>query len=125
MKKALVAVLGLACAGSSFAGIEVTVDPSVVIGPIKPMHAVNNGPTKARKNDQSHGNFQAYRDARFPFARTHDSINQATSGGHTVDIRANSGLWKMPEADGSLVLPMRPNAFAYVEVPAVAEDLVK
>ena len=88
MKKAMVAVLGLACAGSSFAGIEVTVDPSVVIGPIKPMHAVNNGPTKARKSDQTRGNFQAYRDARFPFARTHDSINQATSGGHTVDISA-------------------------------------
>ena len=65
----------------------VTVDPSRALGPVKPMNAVNNGPAIARA-DQSRGNFADFRALRVPFARTHDSINQATSNGHTVDISA-------------------------------------
>ena len=86
MKISMMVAAGLV-AGVALADIEVTVDPSVTVGPIKPMHAVNNGPTKARK-DQSRGTFQVYKDARIPFARTHDSYLQATSHGHTVDISA-------------------------------------
>ena len=51
----------------------ITIDPSRVLGPVKPMNAVNNGPIKTRR-DQSRGNFAAFRDARIPFARTHDSV---------------------------------------------------
>ena len=65
----------------------VTVDPSSELGPVRPMNAVNNGPVVAR-SDQSRGNFADFRALRVPYARTHDSINQATSNGHTVDISA-------------------------------------
>ena len=65
----------------------VTVNPFSAVGPVKPMNAVNNGPVVAR-SDQSRGNFADFRALRVPFARTHDSINQATSNGHTVDISA-------------------------------------
>ena len=65
----------------------VRIDASCTLGPIKPMNAVNNGPVVAR-SDQSRGNFADFRALRVPFARTHDSINQATSNGHTVDISA-------------------------------------
>lgn len=73
------------CASSE---VVVTVDPTVEIGPIKAMNAVNNGPTKARA-DQSRGNFADFQALRIPYARTHDSIDQATSNGHTVDISAS------------------------------------
>ena len=79
--------LALAVALPASAEIVVTVDPSAEVGPIKAMNAVNNGPSKARA-DQSRGNFADYKAARFGYARTHDSINQATSNGHTVDISA-------------------------------------
>ena len=86
MKVVLTNVLA-ALALAAGAEVCVRVDPSATVGPIKPMNAVNNGPSKARA-DQSRGNFSDFRVARFPYARTHDSINQATSGGHTVDISA-------------------------------------
>ena len=58
------------------------------IGNIKPMNAVNNGPIIARK-DQSRGNDDAFRAARIPYARTHDSSAYAGYGGaHTVEIQA-------------------------------------
>ena len=67
----------------------VTVDMGAEIGPIKPMHAVNNGPTvKKPGGDQKRGNFEDYRAARIPFARTHDSINCVAGGAHTCDISA-------------------------------------
>ena len=57
------------------AGLEeffVAVDPGVEIGPVKDMHAVNNGPSvkKLAKDDQMRGNFDEYRALRTPFART-------------------------------------------------------
>jgi len=68
------------------AAVEVLVDPSVAMGAIKPVHGVNNGPMKARA-DQCRGNFEAYRDARIPSARTHDAVFSQTYGGaHTIDI---------------------------------------
>ena len=66
----------------------ITIDPSHVLGPVKPMNAVNNGPIKTRR-DQSRGNFAAFRDARIPFARTHDANLFSSYGApHTVDITA-------------------------------------
>lgn len=69
---------------------EVVVDCQAVLGPVKPMNAVNNGPTvKTPAGDQKRGNFDEYRAAHIPFARTHDS-NLCTEYGapHTVDISA-------------------------------------
>lgn len=58
-------------------------------GNIKPMHAVNNGPVYRDTDDQSNFNLTEYREAGFPFARTHDASFFSTYGGeHTVDIRA-------------------------------------
>lgn len=63
----------------------VNVDFSEMIGPIKPMHSVNNGPASLRGNS----NAKYFTDAAIPFARNHDA-NFAPSYGapHTVDIIA-------------------------------------
>ena len=56
-----------------------------VTGKIKPVNAVNNGPagSKVRKT----GNAQAYEDARFPYARLHDSAFYNGYGGEwSVDV---------------------------------------
>ena len=67
----------------------VTVDAAKVVGVIKPMHAVNNGPSVAKPGgDQKRGNFAEYKAARIPFARTHDSINCVSGRAHTCDINA-------------------------------------
>ena len=53
------------------------------------MHAVNNGPSvKKPGGDQKNGNFEDYKAARIPFARTHDSIGCVSGGAHTCDINA-------------------------------------
>jgi hypothetical protein len=67
----------------------VTVDPSHEVAPVKPMHAVNNGPSvKKPGGDQKCGNFETYKAARIPYARTHDSINCVGNGSHNCDISA-------------------------------------
>ena len=65
-------------------------------GRIKPMHAVNNGPLKNRA-DQTNGNFDKYKAAGIPFARTHDASFCAGYGGeHSVDVWA---IFPNPDAD--------------------------
>ena len=55
----------------------VNVDVASVIGPIKRMNAVNNGPAvKKPGGDQVRGNFEDYKAARIPFARTHARFDQ-------------------------------------------------
>ena len=67
---------------------ELTFDFKSVVGKIKPMNAVNNGPIKPR-NDQSRGNFDDYKALRIPFARIHDANWCYSYGGpHSVDIYA-------------------------------------
>ena len=67
----------------------VTVDLNAKIGPVRLMNAVNGGPTvKKPGGDQKKGNFEDYRAARIPFARTHDTINCVSGGAHTGDINA-------------------------------------
>ena len=62
---------------------HITVDFSGAVGPVKPMHSVNNGPAVTR----GLGNFDTYRDAGFPLARTHDAAFCPSYGGqHSVDI---------------------------------------
>lgn len=51
---------------------QVVVDPSVELGPVKRMNAVNNGP-KTAPASQKKGNFEAYKAASFPYARMHDT----------------------------------------------------
>lgn len=67
---------------------DVVVNLSKDIGPVKVMNAVNNGPVKPGI-DQTRGNFDAFRHARIPYARTHDAAYYSGYGGeHTVDISA-------------------------------------
>ena len=67
----------------------VTVDVANAVGAIKPMNAVNNGPSvKKPGGDQKNGNFEDFAALRIPFARTHDSINCVAGGAHTCDIKA-------------------------------------
>ena len=70
-------------------GLVLTVDPSAELGRIKLMNAVNNGPAVPPKaGDQARGNFKAYKAARIPYARLHDSIGCVSGGAHCVDITA-------------------------------------
>ena len=81
--------VGVLNAAEPMATAEVLVDLGSVLGPVKPMHAVNNGPSVSKPGgDQKCGNFEEYRAARIPFARTHDSINCVSGGAHTCDINA-------------------------------------
>ena len=58
------------------------------IGKIKIMHAVNNGPVVAGK-EQTRGNQDSYKQARIPYARVHDASFYSGYGGeHTVDVHA-------------------------------------
>ena len=66
----------------------INIDFNKTVGDIKIMHAVNNGPVIAGK-DQTRGNQDDYRAARIPYARTHDAAFYAGYGGeHTVDVHA-------------------------------------
>ena len=66
----------------------VKINYSKTMGNIKIMHAVNNGPVVAGK-DQTRGNEISYRAARIPYARVHDAAFHAGYGGeHTVDVHA-------------------------------------
>jgi hypothetical protein len=66
----------------------VKIDFSKINGKIKAMHAVNNGPVVAGK-DQTRGNQEYYRAAKIPYARTHDAAFFSGYGGeHTVDVHA-------------------------------------
>ena len=67
--------------------VAIQADCSKEIGKIKPMHAVNNGPT-GTEGDAT-GNFDAYKAAKIPFARNHDAAFYASYGGeHIVDMQA-------------------------------------
>ena len=85
-----VALLGVLDAAEPMATAEVSVDVNTALGPVKPMHAVNNGPSVSKPGgDQKRSNFEEYRAARIPFARIHDANYCASYGGpHTVDIDA-------------------------------------
>ena len=66
---------------------NVHVDFSKRIGPIKPMHATNNGPVYKFAADQRVTNMDAFRAAGIPYARNHDAAFDATYGGeHIVDV---------------------------------------
>lgn len=66
---------------------KITVDFGAIVGKVKPMHSVNNGPVYKFTDDQRMTNFDAYRDAGIPYARNHDAAFYPTYGGeHSNDI---------------------------------------
>jgi len=68
---------------------QLTINCQNVYGPVKPMHAVNNGPVYKFHADQRITNIDAYRAAGIPYARTHDASFCSIYGGeHTVDVHA-------------------------------------
>ncbi len=81
-KRLLLLSAGLSACLSSFAQIEI--DFSEEVGEIKLMNAVNNGPVVEKKVQKS-GNFRAYSDAGFPYARLHDAPIRR-DWAHTVDV---------------------------------------
>ena len=67
--------------------MKVSVNPSKIVGFVKPMNAVNNGPVYIKNEDQNLTNLHLYKEAGIPYARTHDaSICYDYGGEHTVDI---------------------------------------
>ncbi len=69
--------------------MKVSIDFNKIVGTMKPMHGVNNGPLTGPSGHQVRSNFKTYQDARIPYARTHDSSMWAGYGGeHTVDVHA-------------------------------------
>ena len=65
----------------------VTVDFATDRGPVKPLNATNNGPVKCGTY-HALTNFESYRAARIPYARTHDSALGEAWGPHAVDVAA-------------------------------------
>lgn len=64
--------------------MKVTVNPSNIVGKVKPMHCVNNGPTKGEL-----GNFESFKALEIPYVRNHDASFYSGYGGeHTVDVHA-------------------------------------
>ena len=65
--------------------VNVKTDFASVIGPVRPMHSVGNGPFTRRAHSKS--NTQYFADVHFPMARTHDAAFFSAYGGeHAVDI---------------------------------------
>ena len=60
--------------------VSVTVDTSVIKGPVKPMNAVNNGPAWDSSQQQ-----EDFRILRIPFSRTHDA-SEGYYGERLVDV---------------------------------------
>ena len=75
--------------------VSVTVDPSVIKGPAKPMNAVNNGP--AYDSDMQKADFKIL---NIPYSRTHDA--HGYYGEHLVDISDIFPDWsKNPDKESS------------------------
>ena len=64
---------------------RIKIDFDNIIGKVKPMNAVNNGP--AGEKERNTGNFETYKAARFSYARLHDSAHCYRYGGEfSVDV---------------------------------------
>ena len=89
MKRLSILVSMLLFTLSAFAQ-QVTVNRQEIVGDIKPMNGVNNAPKGPEAYDgQNTDNYEAYRAARFPYARTHDAaLSENYGGSHAVDITA-------------------------------------
>ena len=86
MKAVKCIIATILCAVSFYATTaQVVVDANEVVGKIKVMNAVNNGPQVPPGVGQIRSNAQAYKDAGFGYARLHDAPIE-WEWGHTVDI---------------------------------------
>ena len=82
-KSVFLCSLGLALSAMS-ADWSISVDPSVEIGAIKPINAVNCGPTNPRGAQG-----KAFKAANIPYARTHDMNHSWSYGGpYALDVSA-------------------------------------
>ncbi len=67
----------------------VFIDYNKINGIMKPLHGVNNGPNRKKEQDtnMSISNFISFKEAGFPFSRTHDSMYYSGYGlNHTIDV---------------------------------------
>ncbi|MBR5811725.1 MAG: hypothetical protein IKY80_01820 [Alistipes sp.] len=87
MRRFLTIFLALLFAEVAFSQ-EIIVHRQDIVGDIKPMNGVNNGPKSPESYDgQDLDNFEAYRAAKFPYARTHDAaLCENYGGSQAVDI---------------------------------------
>ena len=66
---------------------NVKIHPNKIIGKMKPMQSVNNGPVGCIIPSQNRNNFEEYRAARIPYARNHDASEWIDYGGEfAVDV---------------------------------------
>lgn len=64
----------------------INIRSSEIIGKMKPMHAVNNGPVRGRAS-QTRGNFDTFKALNIPYARTHDaSLSEIYGSQHVMDV---------------------------------------
>ncbi|MBQ2719012.1 MAG: hypothetical protein IJF73_02980 [Clostridia bacterium] len=79
---------------------KITVDLQKPVGPMKPMHAVNNGPIHKFGAHQRISNLDAFIEAGIPYARNHDaSFNANYGGNHTVDVNFIFTNWDADPTD--------------------------
>lgn len=80
-------------------------DFSKTDGEIKPMNAVNNGPTKGNVRNPRRQSWHLFEQARFPYSRNHDaSFYVPFSGEHIVDVHRIFRDFDADEADPSSYL---------------------
>ena len=86
MKKALF-ILALLLLGPAAFADDIRVNTSQILGPVKPMNCLNNGPLGSQLYNSNNGG--AVKAVHIPYARTHDTSEWMGYGGeHTVDISA-------------------------------------
>ncbi|MBQ6087220.1 MAG: hypothetical protein IJK96_04085 [Bacteroidales bacterium] len=85
--KRIILLLSLLLVGSVVFADDVKVNTSRVIGPVKPMNGLNNGPLGSQFYNSDRGG--AVKAVHIPYARTHDTSEWTGYGGeHTIDISA-------------------------------------
>ena len=57
--------------------MKLSVNVDKIIGKIKPLNAVNNGPVYTENADQNLTNLPEFKKANIPYVRTHDSSPSA------------------------------------------------
>ena len=76
--KDLISMILCTMVSFSIAGAQNVVIINELVGEIKAMNAVNNGPTESNPNSST-TNFSAYKAAEFPYARLHAQAARCSS----------------------------------------------
>ena len=84
MKRITTSLIALFIAACLWA--QITVSPESVIGPIKRMNAVNNGPRINNSEQVYTGTTGYFRAANVGYSRNHDAAGSGAYGEHVVDI---------------------------------------